>query len=358
VNGVGELITDVNVVIEGLFHSYPDDIDVMLEGPGGQKVMLMSDACGGHGMNAYGIVWDDEAPALMPDEGPGDVCAATRQRPTDRQPGDSLPPPAPPGAYLTSLSVFDLTDPSGTWRLWVADDAINGEGFFTGHFVVQLTTRQRASTAFTVASADVAEGGSVDLTVMRTGATSYTSGSVMVTSSPGTASAADFAPVWTRLDFVAGQTEKTVRVDTLEDGAAESAEAFTLALSSPSGDARLDGSLPATITIPANDGGLEGPDDDDGDSGADTTPPQTTITKAPKAKSKHAKAKFAFTADEAGASFECSRDGKPFASCSSPLKLKRLARGKHRLSVRAIDAAGNVDPTPANAKWRRVARGR
>ena len=47
--------------------------------------------------------------------------------------------------------------------------------------------------------------------------------------------------------------------------------------------------------------------------------------------------------------FECKVDKGAFDDCKSPLKL-RLAKGKHTVEVRAIDADGNVDATPATAK--------
>ena len=43
---------------------------------------------------------------------------------------------------------------------------------------------------------------------------------------------------------------------------------------------------------------------------------------------------------------------KKFKPCSRPLKLKHLKFGKHKIQVRAIDAAGNVDPTPLRGKWK------
>ncbi len=49
--------------------------------------------------------------------------------------------------------------------------------------------------------------------------------------------------------------------------------------------------------------------------------------------------------------FECSLDGGPFEPCTSPLTVRGLTEGGHLLEVRAVDRAGNVDPTPARAFW-------
>jgi hypothetical protein len=83
----------------------------------------------------------------------------------------------------------------------------------------------------------------------------------------------------------------------------------------------------------------------------DTDPPETTITKQPKDKSPKKKAKYKFTSDEAGSTFECKIDKKPWEACTSPKKFKAKP-GKHKFKVRAIDPAGNVDPTPAKDKFK------
>jgi parallel beta-helix repeat protein len=88
---------------------------------------------------------------------------------------------------------------------------------------------------------------------------------------------------------------------------------------------------------------------------ADTTAPETVITGQPAANTSFTSAMFTFSADEAGATFECSVDGAPFAACASPVELTGLSAGSHTFSVRAIDTAGNVDPTPANYTWAIVA---
>jgi hypothetical protein len=83
----------------------------------------------------------------------------------------------------------------------------------------------------------------------------------------------------------------------------------------------------------------------------DTTPPETTISAGPPASTTDTAASFTFTSSEAGSSFECSLDGGGWGSCTSPRSYAGLALGAHRFSVRATDAAGNVDPTAASRSW-------
>jgi CSLREA domain-containing protein len=85
---------------------------------------------------------------------------------------------------------------------------------------------------------------------------------------------------------------------------------------------------------------------------ADNAPPQTKITKGPKAKSSSTKVKFKFSSTEAGSTFQCKLDRKPFKPCRSPKKYSGLKPGKHVFKVRAIDAAGNTDSSPAVKKFK------
>jgi hypothetical protein len=86
----------------------------------------------------------------------------------------------------------------------------------------------------------------------------------------------------------------------------------------------------------------------------DTNPPETRIDRGPASRSSKKRAKFRFSSNEAGSSFECKLDRAAFAPCDSPKRYRDLAAGRHRFQVRAIDAAGNVDPTPARHRWRRT----
>ena len=82
----------------------------------------------------------------------------------------------------------------------------------------------------------------------------------------------------------------------------------------------------------------------------DTVVPETSIIAGPK---KHgtAIATFEFEANEKSAMLECSLDRAQFKTCASPKTYTGLARGKHSFRVRAVDGAGNTDPTPAGREW-------
>jgi hypothetical protein len=83
----------------------------------------------------------------------------------------------------------------------------------------------------------------------------------------------------------------------------------------------------------------------------DTAPPETTITRQPKDKTKKKSATFEFSSSEPGSTFECSLDGGAFTSCTSPDTLK-VKTGKHSFAVRSRDAAGNLDGSPATDDWK------
>jgi hypothetical protein len=83
----------------------------------------------------------------------------------------------------------------------------------------------------------------------------------------------------------------------------------------------------------------------------DTVAPDTTITGA-EVRHRRRSVRFEFVADEAGATFRCRLDDRAYKSCLSPKVYRELSLGRHVVRVKAIDAAGNVDPTPAVAAFR------
>ena len=84
---------------------------------------------------------------------------------------------------------------------------------------------------------------------------------------------------------------------------------------------------------------------------ADTTAPDTTISSGPTGTTSATTASFAFTSSESGSTFECKLDTGAWATCTSPKAYSGLTTGSHTFSVRATDAAGNTDATPATQTW-------
>lgn len=63
--------------------------------------------------------------------------------------------------------------------------------------------------------------------------------------------------------------------------------------------------------------------------------------------------RFVFEAGTVEATLQCRVDGRRWKKCSSPFVTPRLADGRHRFRVRAVDADGaRPDPTPAVARFR------
>ena len=86
----------------------------------------------------------------------------------------------------------------------------------------------------------------------------------------------------------------------------------------------------------------------------DTIPPNTVISKGAPSKTDKTKLKFKFKSSEPNSTFECRLDKNKFKACESPKTVRRLDVSKHKFQVRATDAAGNVDPTPAKDKFKVV----
>jgi hypothetical protein len=92
------------------------------------------------------------------------------------------------------------------------------------------------------------------------------------------------------------------------------------------------------------------------DTGPDSTPPTTRIASGPDAETTSKSATFTFAGSDNATprlslKFECRLDSGIFESCTTPKSYDNLSEGSHTFEVRAIDLAGNVDPTPASYIW-------
>ena len=87
----------------------------------------------------------------------------------------------------------------------------------------------------------------------------------------------------------------------------------------------------------------------------DSVPPNTGLSVYPPDYDNHGSTTFQFVGFDnivpAVLTFEYQLDGGAWTPATSPVTVSGLADGNHTFLVRATDAAGNVDPTPAGRTW-------
>ncbi len=107
VAGVGNELTDVDVIIKGFKHARPSDVDLILVSPEGTEVTLMSGGGGEDAVKRIKLRFDDAAQRDITLDG----LDSGRYRPMSAF--DGLPD--------TDLSVFEGEDPNGEWELYAYD---------------------------------------------------------------------------------------------------------------------------------------------------------------------------------------------------------------------------------------------
>jgi len=196
VAGVNGTITKATVVLDGFTHPNPSDVSVLLVGPNGQGVVLMSDAGIGAVNNVF-LTFDDSAPSELPQT--GQILGGSYQPsaymnnpgPNFAQPGanPAVSPPPPPGPYQATLaSAFNGISPDGNWYLYVEDEVSRGSGSIASGWTLNLQTtllgissigyqqiNENATTpltvSFTVGSPGLPSGDNIQVSAQVTGST-------------------------------------------------------------------------------------------------------------------------------------------------------------------------------------------
>lgn len=108
-------------------------------------------------------------------------------------------------------------------------------------------------------------------------------------------------------------------------------------------------SVPPSERACSSQGGQGGPGNEPG-------APRTKLKGKPRKVGHNRTPTFRFGSNESGSTFQCKVDRKPFRNCRSPFTTKRLGFGKHVFKVRARDAGGQLDPSPAAFRFEVVKR--
>lgn len=142
VTGLTGAITDVNVTLTNLNHLNPDDLDIVLVGPRGKRIFLTSDAGGTTDVVSANVTFDDAGAAIIPDAGP---MVTGTVKPTNFATGDTMPdipilyPHSSTAGTATLASVFNGTEPNGTWSLYICDDLTGSAGNVMGGWSLDIT---------------------------------------------------------------------------------------------------------------------------------------------------------------------------------------------------------------------------
>lgn len=170
VSGLTTPITDVNVRVNGLGHDWPDDVELLLVSPGGEKIQLMADNGGGSGpsgpaatipergvpVSGLSFTFDDSAPGTLPDSG---VLTSGQFRPSDGTGTPNFPAPAPAGPYGSQLDALDGlvgAAVNGNWSLYVDDDLAGDGGKLTGGWGLDIDTANAVADEAEVTEDDAA----------------------------------------------------------------------------------------------------------------------------------------------------------------------------------------------------------
>ena len=141
-SGLSGAVTDINVTLTNVSHLNPDDIDIVLIGPSGKRIFLLSDAGGTGDVASQNLTFDDAAAGGVPDAGP---MVTGTFRPTNYGTGDTMPDLTAPYPYsatagtATLASVFNGTAANGTWSLYIVDDVTVAAGNVMGGWSIDIT---------------------------------------------------------------------------------------------------------------------------------------------------------------------------------------------------------------------------
>ncbi len=144
VSSLAGTVTKATVTLNGITHEDLFDLAVLLVGPAGQNVVLMSAFPAGKVTNQT-PTFDDAGSVLSPSS-----CSSTyfvmpaRLHPfpcSEGSPAGTFPSPAPAEPYGSALAVFNGTNPNGTWRLYAMNNAPGGSGDIASDWTLHIETQ-------------------------------------------------------------------------------------------------------------------------------------------------------------------------------------------------------------------------
>jgi uncharacterized repeat protein (TIGR01451 family) len=128
------LVGQVTVTLNGFAHTFPHDVNVLLDSPSGQEMIIMGHAGGAYGVSNLNLTFKESATQSLP----ASPLTNGNYLPTDYPPADVFPDflAAP---VATNLGIFNGMSANGAWSLYVYDDSPGNAGAITGGWSLGLT---------------------------------------------------------------------------------------------------------------------------------------------------------------------------------------------------------------------------
>ena len=162
ISGLEGTIAKVQMNIKGLAHTWPDDIDMLLVSPSGDKIRVMSDVGGRTAVSDINLTLTDSAATFLPDHSP---LSSGPFKPTNVG-RDMFPAPAPSSPYGAEFSAFKGSSANGAWTLYVVDDGRGDRGKIE-EWSLTVTTILSANASPGAAVNDVESDSGSDLVGVR-----------------------------------------------------------------------------------------------------------------------------------------------------------------------------------------------
>jgi hypothetical protein len=144
VSGVQGQVKQVKVTLDQVFFETSGEVDILLVGPTGRAVVLLSDLTFdvGNSPTDQVVRLDDQVNRSLPNSSAA-ILDSGAYRPTNRGAlNDPFAAPAPTAPYSTTLSAFNNLNPNGTWRLYIMnDEATSPQGGFINNWQLHFTTQ-------------------------------------------------------------------------------------------------------------------------------------------------------------------------------------------------------------------------
>jgi uncharacterized repeat protein (TIGR01451 family) len=147
VSGLSGLVSEVTATLNGFTHTFPHDVNVLLADPAGQELFLMSHVGGAYSVTNLTLTFEDSATQSLP----AGQLSSGAFLPTAVTPLNPLPGiPAAPS--VSSLAVFNGTNPNGNWSLYVFDDTQGNSGDISSGWSLGLTSVNTVNPAAVLAA--------------------------------------------------------------------------------------------------------------------------------------------------------------------------------------------------------------